>query len=66
MKRRMTQIQQSLDEALVSPSTPRVFTHRDCGGFVLFSLDGGWCLSCTAGPLVHGEYAKPGRAVRAA
>lgn len=52
-------VQETLDQALVRPSDRRVFAHSGCGGWVLFSLDGGHCLACGAGPLHVGEYEKP-------
>lgn len=52
-------IQETLDQALTKPSARRVFTHDGCGGWVLFDLQGGWCLHCDAGPLHVGEYGKP-------
>jgi hypothetical protein len=51
-------IQESLDQALTLPSAPRLWTHVDCGGYVLFALEGGTCLHCKAGPLHVGEYEK--------
>jgi hypothetical protein len=51
-------IQESLEQALTLPSVPRVWTHVDCGGYVLFTLQGGMCLHCKAGPLHPGEYEK--------
>ena len=51
--------QETLDQALIRPHTPRVWIHRRCGGWVLFELDGGHCLAC--GALVPvGDYHKPG------
>ena len=53
-------IQETLGEALANPSTPRVCIHVGaCGGWVLFEVAGGFCLSCGAGPLKVTEYAKP-------
>ena len=53
-------VQETLEQAAVRPSVPRVFVHLGCGGWVLFSLAGGKCLECGAGPLKPREYAKPG------
>lgn len=55
----MTAVQESLLDALIQPKTPRVFTHVGCGGWVLFRVDGGHCLTCQAGPLHVGDYQKP-------
>jgi hypothetical protein len=52
-------IRETLDEALVKPSTPRVFAHVGCGGWVLFDLRGGFCIRCHAGPVKPGDYEKP-------
>lgn len=52
-------IQETIDQALIRPSVPRVFIHLDCGGWVLWDLSGGYCLECAAGPLGVDEYAKP-------
>jgi hypothetical protein len=44
------------------PSTataPRIWAHVDCGGWVLFSLAGGFCGECRSGPLTPEQYAKP-------
>jgi hypothetical protein len=55
-------IQETITQALVQPAVPRVFIHLECGGWVLWSLAGGFCLECGAGPLKPGEYDKPGLA----
>jgi hypothetical protein len=55
-------VQDTITQALVRPSVPRVFTHNGCGGWVLWDLEGGFCLDCGAGPLRPGEYRKPGAA----
>jgi hypothetical protein len=55
-------VQETLDQAAVRPSVPRVFVHLGCGGYMLWSLAGGFCLQCKAGPLKPAEYAKPGEA----
>ena len=52
-------IQETLAQALVRPGERRVFTHDGCGGYVLFDLAGGQCLSCGARPLRAAEYSKP-------
>lgn len=52
-------IQETFDEALTRPAARRVFVHTGCGGWVLFDLAAGTCLSCGAGPLHVGEYRKP-------
>jgi hypothetical protein len=52
-------VQETITQALVRPSVPRVFTHTGCGGWVLFDLKGGTCIECGAGPLEPGQYAKP-------
>jgi hypothetical protein len=52
-------IQETIGQALVRPSAPRVFVHLDCGGWVLFEIRGGFCLECGSGPLSTTEYAKP-------
>lgn len=52
-------IQETIGQALIRPSVPRVFIHVDCGGWVLFSLEGGTCLECGTGPLTLEQYAKP-------
>lgn len=52
-------VQETLEQALVRPSVPRVFIHVACGGWVLFDLEGGTCLECRAGPLEPEQYAKP-------
>ena len=54
-------VQETLGHALTRPSVPRVFAHVGCGGWVLFEIRGGFCLSCGAGPLPPDEYAKPAR-----
>jgi hypothetical protein len=54
--------QETLDQAITRPSVPRVFAHVGCGGWVIFELAGGYCLTCQAGPLKVTEYAKPGEA----
>ena len=62
-------IQESLDQALVSPGVPRVFIHvtGGCNGWVIFGLAGGKCLECGKHPVPVAEYAKPSaRAERAA
>lgn len=51
--------QETLGQALVRPSERRVFTHNGCGGWVLFDLQGGYCLACDAAPLRATEYHKP-------
>jgi hypothetical protein len=52
-------VQDTILQALVKPSTPRVFTHNNCGGWVLFEIGGGRCLECAAFPVPPPEYAKP-------
>lgn len=52
-------VQETLAEAMIRPACPRVWIHAGCGGWVLFSIAGGFCLTCHAGPLHPGEYAKP-------
>lgn len=52
-------VQETLGQALVRPSERRVFTHNGCGGWVLFDLQGGYCLACDAAPLRATEYHKP-------
>jgi hypothetical protein len=52
-------IQETIGQALIRPSVPRVFVHLDCGGWVLFEIQGGRCLECGAFPVRPGEYAKP-------
>lgn len=54
-------IQETIFEALDRPSIPRVFVHLDCGGYVLWNLQGGTCQRCGHGPVRSGEYAKPGQ-----
>jgi hypothetical protein len=56
---RGTLVQDTLEQALVRPSARRIWVHLECGGWVLFSLAGGFCLECDAGPLRPEEYAKP-------
>jgi hypothetical protein len=51
-------LQQTLEQALVQPSAPRLWTHTDCGGYVLWRIQGGFCLHCKAGPLHVGDYQK--------
>ena len=58
----MTAVQETLDQALIQPATRRVWVHVGCGGWVLFRVAGGTCLSCGAGPLHPAEYAKPSNA----
>ena len=60
------ELQESLAEALDRPKVPRVWTHAGCGGWVLFSLAGGTCQQCGAGPLEPGQYVKPAAASKAA
>jgi hypothetical protein len=55
-----SQVQETIDQALIRPAVPRVFVHSGCGGWVLFDVRGGWCLSCSARPVPAGDYAKPG------
>lgn len=55
-------VQETLDEALISPAVPRVFAHIECGGWVIWSVAGGFCTRCHAGPLPPSEYQKPGGA----
>lgn len=59
----MTAIQLPLFSATAPPTslTPgrRIWAHLDCGGWVLFSLAGGFCTECGSGPLSPAEYAKP-------
>ena len=52
-------VQETLDQAQVRPSVPRVFAHVGCGGWVLWDMRGGFCLECGSGPLGVDEYAKP-------
>jgi hypothetical protein len=52
-------VQETLGQALVRPSERRVFTHDGCGGWVLFDLQGGYCIACGARPLRAAEYSKP-------
>ena len=52
-------VQETLAQALARPRERRVFTHDGCGGWVLFDLAGGQCLSCGARPLRAAEYSKP-------
>lgn len=37
----------------------RIWAHVGCGGWVLFTLAGGFCTECGSGPLSPAEYAKP-------
>jgi hypothetical protein len=55
----MNGVQETLDQALIMPGRRRIWIHVGCGGFVLFRVPGGFCLSCEAGPLHPAEYAKP-------
>jgi hypothetical protein len=55
-------VQETIEQALIRPKVPRVFEHVGCGGWVLFSLAGGFCLECQAGPLTPKEYDTPGGA----
>ena len=58
----MTDVQETIAEALVRPGEPRVWAHVGCGGWVLWSLlERGKCIRCGAGPLHPGEYEKPAR-----
>ena len=52
-------VQETIGQALVRPSVRRIWAHVECGGWVLFEVRGGFCLSCGAGPLGVDEYAKP-------
>jgi hypothetical protein len=52
-------IQETIGQALIRPSVPRVFIHLECAGWVLWDMRGGFCLECGAGPLGTDEYAKP-------
>lgn len=52
-------VQETLFQALVRPSERRVFTHDGCGGWVLFDLQGGYCLACDARRLRSAHYHKP-------
>ena len=64
-----SEVQETIDQALISPRVPRVFIHLTggCNGWVLFDLRGGKCLQCGTHPVPEGEYAKPSaRAERAA
>jgi hypothetical protein len=54
-----TLVQDTIDQALVRPSGRRIWVHLECGGWVLFDLEGGKCIACGAGPLKPDEYAKP-------
>ena len=58
----MSGVQETLDQALIQPATRRVWVHVGCGGWVLFRVPGGFCVSCEAGPLHPAEYAKPSNA----
>lgn len=60
------ELQESLEQALDRPGVPRVWIHVGCAGWVLFRVAGGWCLSCEAGPLKPGQYAKPGETAASA
>jgi len=52
-------VQETITEALIRPAARRIWMHVGCGGWVLFDLAGGQCLSCGTGPLHAGEYEKP-------
>jgi len=52
-------VQDTILGALVKPAERRIWVHVGCGGWVLFRIEGGFCLSCEAGPLHVGEYEKP-------
>ncbi len=52
-------VQETIFQALVRPSEPRIYVHNDCGGYVLFDLAGGYCLACGAAPVRPAEYHKP-------
>jgi hypothetical protein len=51
-------VQETLEQALTLPSAPRLWIHVDCGGYVLFRIQGGFCVHCKAGPLKPAEYEK--------
>ena len=51
-------VQETLEQALVQPAARRLWTHNGCGGYVLWNLQGGFCLHCHAAPLHAGEYEK--------
>lgn len=52
-------IQETITEALVQPAARRIWVHVGCGGWVLFDLQGGYCLTCGATRLRSGQYEKP-------
>ena len=52
-------VQETIFQALVRPSEPRIYVHNDCAGYVLFDLAGGYCLACGAAPVRATEYHKP-------
>jgi len=44
-------VQDTILGALVKPAERRIWVHVGCGGWVLFRIEGGFCLSGEAGPL---------------
>jgi hypothetical protein len=55
-------MQETLAES-AARDTERIWVHDGCGGgWVRFTLRGGFCMRCDAGPLKSAQYAKPGGA----